>query len=140
MRKKSILFVDDEPWYVKDMIEQLEEEGYQVIPAYDGTQALEALESGEFIDLVVLDIMMPTGERITDPFEGKRAGIKVGEFVRKEMKAKIPIVYLTVIWDQAVHNHIERIEKEAGLDACILVKPVLPGELVEKVNALVGKP
>ncbi len=134
MRKKKILFVDDEPWYARDMMEQLEEEEYQVIPAYDGTQALEILESGEPIDLIVLDIMMPTGQRITDPLEGKRTGVKVGEFIRMEMKSKIPIIYLTVIWDQAVHSYIEQVEKGAGLEASILVKPVFPRELVDEVK------
>jgi len=139
MTEKRILFVDDEPWFMKEMMEQLEEEGYQVIPAYNGTQALEILESGEPIDLIVLDIMMPTGERITDPFGGRRAGVKVGEFIRKERKSKIPIVYLTVISDEAVHSHIEQIEKEAGLEATILVKPVFPSELVDEVKKLIGE-
>lgn len=140
MREKKILFVDDEPWFAGPMVEELEEAGYQVIFAQNGTETLEILESGESIDLIVLDIMMPTGDRITDPLEGRRTGVKVGEFIRKEMKSRIPIVYLTVVSDQAVHSHIEQIEKEAGLEAIILVKPVFPRELVDKVKKLIGKP
>lgn len=137
---KTILFVDEELWFARGMIEELEDEGYKVLHVSEGTQAIEVLESGESIDLIVLDIMMPTGERISDPAEGRRTGVRVGEFIRREMKSKIPIIYLTVVSDQTVHSCIEKVEKEAGLDeASILVKPVLPEELVEEVVSLIGR-
>jgi DNA-binding response OmpR family regulator len=57
-RAKKILVVDDEDALVRLIQLQLKFEGYQVITAYDGLEALEKVVS-EKPDLVVLDIMMP---------------------------------------------------------------------------------
>ncbi|MEW6516636.1 MAG: response regulator [candidate division FCPU426 bacterium] len=57
-RAKKILVVDDEDAVVRLIQLQLKFEGYQVITAYDGLEALEKVAT-EKPDLVVLDIMMP---------------------------------------------------------------------------------
>lgn len=140
-RRKTILFVDDEPWFNQGMIEELEDAGYRVINVSEnGTKALEKLETDPSIDLIVLDIMMPTGDRITDPKEGRRTGVKVCQYIRQEMGLKTPIVFLTVIEDQTVHSYLEEIERKAGLEPAILVKPVAPLDLVEEVKGLIGDP
>jgi CheY-like chemotaxis protein len=139
-KPKTILFVDDEPWFNRGMVAELEDAGYCVISiSTSGTAALELLESGECIDLIVLDIMMPTGERVTDPKGGPRTGVKVCEYIRQEMGLKTPIIFLTVIEDPTVHGYIEKIEREAGLEITLLVKPVAPLELVEEVRSLIGE-
>lgn len=57
-KKKSILVVDDEK-DIRDVIEiYLINEGFEVITACDGLEALEKLKN-EAIDLIILDIMMP---------------------------------------------------------------------------------
>lgn len=131
---KTILFADDDPWFMQPFIEELEESGYRVLQASTGTKILDIL-SQEHVDLLVLDIMMPTGEGLIDDAGGKRAGIRVAELIRQEVKPELPIIYLTVISDQAVHSRIELIEREAGFEPTILVKPVLPAELLEEVQA-----
>lgn len=55
---KKILVVDDEVDVVEVVEMLLELEGYQVIKAYDGKEALEAVEK-TIPDLIILDIMMP---------------------------------------------------------------------------------
>lgn len=57
-RAKKILVVDDEESIVRLIQLQLKFEGYQVVTAYDGLEALEKVVE-EKPDLVVLDIMMP---------------------------------------------------------------------------------
>src|SRR5688500_17258785 len=57
-RSARILLVDDEQPVQKLLSEPLEKEGYEVVPALDGQQALDAFERQPF-DLVVLDIMLP---------------------------------------------------------------------------------
>ena len=55
---KRILIVDDEPRYLRLLEANLRTEGYEVATAQDGVQALDVF-SGQPIDLVLLDVMMP---------------------------------------------------------------------------------
>ena len=56
---KKILVVDDEVDVVEVVEMLLELEGYEVIKAYDGIEALEVIEGKVIPDLIILDIMMP---------------------------------------------------------------------------------
>jgi DNA-binding response OmpR family regulator len=58
MEKPCILVVDDDREIVRAISINLQKEGYRVIEAYDGMQALEAISSQD-IHLILLDIMMP---------------------------------------------------------------------------------
>lgn len=60
---KTILVVDDEPLSRKCLREMLELEGYQVLEAANGAEALEAVEAAS-VDLVITDIIMPVMEGI----------------------------------------------------------------------------
>lgn len=69
--RKTILVVEDDG-YIGDMVEEvLVREGYRVIRAYSGTEALLLLER-EQADLVLLDLMLPglSGEEILPTLQG----------------------------------------------------------------------
>lgn len=68
----KILVVDDEKLLVKGMKFNLENEGYEVMTAYDGAAAVE-LEKKENFDLIVMDVMMPG-------LSGSDACMKIREF------------------------------------------------------------
>ena len=55
---KKILTVDDSPTYLHELSEELHKEGYDVIPAHSGKEALELLEV-EQVDCILLDLLMP---------------------------------------------------------------------------------
>lgn len=78
---KKILIVDDEPLIVKGLKFSLEQEGYETEVAYDGEEAIQKINEGDF-DLVLLDLMLP-----------KIDGISVCQQVR-ETKS-IPIIMIT---------------------------------------------
>jgi len=71
--RKCILLVDDDPGVRGSLQEVLVQEGYEVIPANDGQEALERIASSS-IDLVLLDLNMPrkngwdTFERLSADF------------------------------------------------------------------------
>jgi len=56
--RQRLLIVDDEPEFVKAIGVRLEAEGYEVVPAYNGPDALEKI-SREEVSLALLDIVMP---------------------------------------------------------------------------------
>ena len=77
----KILVVDDEKVLVKGIKFNLENEGYQVLTAYDGASAVE-LARQETLDLIILDLMMPG-------LSGSEACMKIREF------SDVPIIMLT---------------------------------------------
>ena len=78
---KRILLVDDEPLILKGLRFTLEQEGYEIITAADGEEALKIFfEQG--VDLVLLDVMLP-----------KLDGIQVCQRIRES--SNVPILMLT---------------------------------------------
>ena len=76
-----ILLVDDEPLIIKGLRFTLEQEGYEILTASDGEEALEVFHS-EPVDLVLLDVMLP-----------KLDGIQVCQRIRES--SNVPILMLT---------------------------------------------
>jgi CheY-like chemotaxis protein len=58
MAKKNILVVDDEKDIVEFLRQLLEDNGYEVTPAYDGLEAMELIRERK-PDLILLDLQMP---------------------------------------------------------------------------------
>ncbi len=81
MKRSSILVVDDEPWYVELVTENLEASGYTARAARDGRTALGLVEL-ESPDLVILDLILPD----LDGYEVCR---------RIRQKSTVPIIMLT---------------------------------------------
>jgi two-component system alkaline phosphatase synthesis response regulator PhoP/two-component system response regulator VicR len=110
---KKILAVDDEKAIVRLVQVNLEREGYQVVTAYDGREALEKVAS-ERPDLVVLDVMMPYMD-----------GFEVLQQMKKDPETRdIPVIMLTA---KAQDADVFR-GWQSGVD-CYLTKPFNPMEL-----------
>ena len=60
MEKQRVLVVDDDREIVNAIAINLQNEGYEVLKAYDGLQALDII-STQNIQLIILDVMMPDG-------------------------------------------------------------------------------
>src|SRR5919112_925830 len=78
---RTILVVDDEPTLRETLVDALEGEGFRVVAAADGRDALTAFRA-ERPDLVLLDLMLP-----------ELSGIEVCRIIRAE--SGVPIVMLT---------------------------------------------
>ena len=116
--KRTIMVVDDEPHIVRFTAMNLEVEGYHVVTAENGAQALETLSAGAPVDLVVLDVMMPE----MDGFETLR---------RIRAESSVPVIFVTVRGDEA--------DRVAGLDLGAddyITKPFSPRELASRIRAL----
>jgi two-component system KDP operon response regulator KdpE len=117
---RLILVVDDEPRMIRFIRMNLELEGYHVIEASDGIQALEQVRK-HLPDLVVMDVMMPR----MDGFEALR--------LLREIST-VPVILLTVKDDEEDRIH----GLELGADDYI-TKPFSPRELVSRVNAVLRR-
>lgn len=114
----KILVVDDERDIVEFIQYNLEREGFQVIAAYNGYEALEAIK--EKPDLVVLDVMMPGID-----------GYEVCEKIRlKEQYKNIPILLLTA----KTREQDEIYGLELGADDYI-PKPVSIQKLIARIKS-----
>ncbi|MCC6484056.1 MAG: response regulator [Armatimonadetes bacterium] len=117
---KKILAVDDEKHIVRLVQVNLERQGYDVVTANDGREALEKVAS-ENPDLVVLDVMMPYMD-----------GFEVLQNLRRNPNTRdIPVIMLTA---KAQDADVFR-GWQSGVD-CYLTKPFNPIELISFVKRI----
>lgn len=116
MSKNTILICDDDKEIVDALDIYLSQEGYRILKAYDGIQAVEMLQENE-VQLLIIDIMMPR-------LDGMRATLKIRE------KSSVPIIILSAKSEDA--------DKILGLNIGAddyVTKPFNPLELVARVKA-----
>ncbi len=123
MSKGRILVVDDEIYIVHILDFSLGIEGYEVMTALDGEQALAKVAQDK-PDLIVLDIMMPK----LDGYETCKA-LKSNPETRE-----IPVILLSA----KGRNVDQKVGFEVGADDYI-TKPFSPRKLVERINAILGQ-
>ncbi len=117
---KKILIADDEPDILEIIEFNLQSEGYNVVTAKNGDEAIDQAKK-HLPDLIMLDVMMP----------GKN-GIEVCNLLRMNPAfKKTLIVFLSALSDEGT----EVKGLETGADD-YLTKPISPKILVSKVNAL----
>lgn len=117
---KTILVVDDEPKILQIARDYLENAGYRVIAAGDGTAALQRVQA-EQPELVVLDLGLPGMD-----------GLDVCRQIRRS--SEVPIIMLTARGEESD----KLVGLELGADDYI-VKPFSPKELVARVRAVLRR-
>ena len=124
MAKAKIMLVDDDLTLHEMYAERLRAEGYTVVSAYDGEEALEKI-SKEMPDIILLDIMMP-----------KINGIDVMKKLREDDKtAGIPIILLTALIQEI--NKIKGMMKEH--DNYLIKSEIMPADVIKQIETSLGK-
>ena len=119
-KARKILIADDEPDILEILKFNLDNEGYEVITAKDGNEAIEKARRTK-PDLVILDVMMP-----------KKNGVEVCQVLRGQPAFnETLIIFLTAVNDEG--THIKGLE--TGADDYIS-KPISPKVFLSRVNAL----
>jgi len=121
MDRRKILVVDDESRMRKLVKDFLQREGFEVLEAGDGSEALDVFFSDQDISLVILDVMMP-----------KMDGWQVCREIRSF--SKVPIIMLTARGDEKD----ELTGFDLGVDEYIS-KPFSPKILVARVEAILRR-
>jgi len=116
----KILVVDDEHWVVQAVRSYLEEAHFEVISAYDGSEALVQFARHE-PDLIILDWMLPEID-----------GISVAQRIRES--SNVPIIMLTAKVEE--EDRIEGLE--IGADDYV-IKPFSARELEARVRAVLRR-
>ena len=117
----NILVVDDDKEIVNAIQIYLTKEGYNVLKAYNGMEALKIVKENDDIHLILLDIMMP-----------KLDGISTANLIRKDKK--VPIIMLSA--------KSEDYDKITGLNNGAddyITKPFNPLELIARVNSQIRR-
>jgi len=120
MAERKIFVVEDDKTLLDVLKYNLTKEGYEVVTAIDGVQALEVARS-EKPDLIILDIMLP-----------KLDGFEVCRILRKE--TTVPILMLTA--------KVEEIDKVVGLEIGAddyMTKPFSLRELLARIRAMLRR-
>ena len=116
----TILVVDDEA-RIRDVVQYaLEREGFRVVLAADGGEALERLDQTE-VDLVILDVLMPDLD-----------GLSVCRTIRQ--RSSLPIIFLS--------SRSEEVDRILGLELGgddYVTKPFSPRELATRVKAVLRR-
>ncbi|WP_198284586.1 ATP-binding protein [Beggiatoa alba] len=120
-RKKSlsILIVDDDPINLQVLENQLKLENYGVTRAANGMAALDAINSGTYFNLILLDIMMP-----------RMSGFEVCRIIREKWGAnELPIIMLTA--KNQVSDLVDGLQAGAN---DYLSKPFSKNELLTRIK------
>jgi DNA-binding response OmpR family regulator len=119
----KILIVDDEPNVLRMVSYTLHAEGYDVITAQNGAEAISKALT-ESPDLILLDVMLPD-----------MTGVEVCAEIRKRQETiDLPVIMLSAL--AQVPDKIKGLE--AGADEYI-TKPITPGELIARIKAILGR-
>lgn len=122
---KKVLIVDDEPFIrllLEQTLEELEDEGVELITADNGETALDIIRS-EAPEIVFLDVMMP-----------KMNGFDVCHTVKNELG--LTGVYIVLLTAKG-----QEFDKQKGADAgadVYMTKPFNPDEVLEKARNILG--
>ena len=117
---RKILVVDDEPQIIKFITMNLEAEGFRVLGAHDGYEALEKVTK-ELPNLVILDVMMPD-------MDGFKTLKKIREL------SSVPVIFLSVKGQE--------LDRVYGLDLGAddyMTKPFSPRELLSRMRAVLRR-
>lgn len=126
-KRMKILVVDDKKDIVETISFCLEQEGYEVLAAYDGASALE-LARREEPDLMVLDVMLP-----------KENGYQVARYLREDAQegriSKRPTILMLTARTVSDRKREDFLQTWSGADE-FMYKPFDLDELVQRIDEL----
>jgi CheY-like chemotaxis protein len=112
------MLVDDDEDVRVTIAQMLQGDGHEIVPAASGKEALDVLDKGEPLDLLVTDVMMPGLN-----------GFNLARMARTR-RPSIRVLYLTGYHQQAV-----TLRDEGSKYGKLLIKPISPADLRKEVTA-----
>lgn len=122
---RKILIVDDDPLVHMLYKRHLEREGFELLMARNGVEAL-AVAAETKPDLILMDVMMPTKDGLS----------ALRELKQNEATRGVPVIVMTA--NVAQYNTSAQEAKIGGAER-LLTKPLSPAKLVEEVRRILPK-
>ncbi len=136
--KVKTLFVEDESRGVQPYFRALEAKGFDCVLARNGDEAIDLLAKDHF-ELVLMDVMFPSGKNLGDSTPSTKSGLKFLEMIRqgqiKKEIANIDVIVLTAVLDAQIEAQI----KKLGV-AVYLKKPIAYQKVIEAFCKLKNVP
>lgn len=129
----NILWIEDESKKIAGLIRPLKKRGHRVDVAENKKEAIDLISNFTY-DIILLDIIIPSGENKQpediDPYEG----VNVLDAIKASQNADTPIIVLSVVNDS---NILRKLEKK-GITIRLSKGSLLPSELMGHVSSLLG--
>ena len=123
---RKILIVDDDPVVHMLYKRHLEREGFELLMARNGVEALTVAAQTK-PDLILMDVMMPNKDGLS----------ALREFKQNEPTRDVPVIIMTAT--NAAEYNVSIQEAKLGGAAGLLTKPLSPTKLVEEVRRIFSK-
>lgn len=126
---KKIVWVEDDLGIIRPLVRPLQNAGYQIITYSNVPDALKNLDTLRSADLLLVDLIHPTG---VDNHQPHFPGLMFIENIRKEHHINNPIVVLTVVTNEEALHQLEK------LNVHVENKPILPSKLKTVIEKELG--
>ncbi len=124
--QKKIVWIEDDTEIINNVVRPLERAGHRIERFYNVKDVLDNIESLKACDLILLDLIIPTGDG-NDAY-GRYPGIYLLRAFREKYQLKQPVIVLSVVADVEVFQDLK------VLGAQVLNKPIRPSELKRLVE------
>ena len=132
---KKILWIEDDAYRIKDMLFPFEDEGYKIVIAKTGEEALDKLRGDKEFELIILDILIsPWKENLKLILFAGIELIKEIENITKDNK--IPLVIFSIVEEITLINHAEQIKVDLTHYKIITKGTKLPKDLYNEIKEL----
>ncbi len=120
----KILLVDDDRFLLDMYVLKFKKNGFDVDTASGSAVALTKLRAGQHVDIIILDIIMPTMD-----------GLELLKTIREEKLASQAVIVILT----NNQNEDQKRAEELGIDGYIIKATTIPSEVVEKVKTIYEK-
>jgi CheY-like chemotaxis protein len=131
---KTIVWIEDDTDIIEPVVYPLKQAGYIIMPLHTVKEALDSIEQIRNADLLLLDMLLPTGNLDRLP-SGRKLNYYTGKQLLEELRTTYHMTDLPVIVLSVVHREevLEQLKKDLGV-IDILRKPVRPSVLKMRVE------
>jgi DNA-binding response OmpR family regulator len=126
-----IVWIDDDIDIIEPVSHGLVDDGHEITQIRTFQEALDSVETLKTCDLVLLDMILPSGD--WDGDFGYYPGVPLLRKLREEYEVTAPVIVFSVVDPNRIKEQLGELNV-----ADYVLKPALPGELKKAVDAVLG--